>query len=1198
MSESMTRRRPLLIQHRSQRPGRNRRPLLRAAATAALGVLLARAGATRAAPVSWGGPATGSWASTGFWSTHQQPGAADDVSITFATAGTQTIVMDTIYPATNGINSLFVNGPISGTTTLSQTSLFSRLSVTGGQTIGSSGQATYAQGGGTNAVGGDLILGNAAGSAGTYNLTGGTLTVAGVESIAASGTGSFGQSGGQHTAKYVHMADASGSTGTYQLDGGSYTVNGDEHVGFNGTATFTQTAGTHTVNGDNVFATTGLILGHDSTGIGTYNLNGGALSVSNSLSVGRSGSGTFKQDSGSNTVGGSLLLGQNAGSTGNYNLTDGALTVGTGAASQTRDEFVGNSGTGAFVQRGGTHDVKFILYIGNNETGTGSYQLSNGTLNVKDLPTYVGYRGAGTFTQFNGVYNAASLNLGALAGGDGTFNGSGGTDNIANTYIGGTADGPGGSGRIILMGHLRPADVNVGNLTLYPNTGSSGASVLIDSIEGTALNATSLKLGDWSQLRIKGGTFHLSGGTATASGSIVIGDPGEVAGTFVQSGATTSVKADQLLLGTTAGSEGNFVLQGGTFRTNATALGPVTGDTNFTGHFTQTGGAHVTTELEVAPNWANGVYDLEDGSLTTTRTKVGPLPGNDNRFVTGAFNQSGGTHLASALAVNGSWNHVTYTLSGGQLTADQVDVYAAANFSGVFGQGRFVQTGGSARVGGTNGLRIYGTAAYELSGAGTLQVDNTVTVGLDTPGTFTQSGGTVTVGVRLAIGDSTGAGGYTLSGGTLSAPTVDLGKGGADATFDLSDTGRLNVTSFNVHPSGTLTVFDGTVTGTINNRGAVTLAGRGIAASVNNNGGGTITLLGGTVSGAITNNAGATVSGLGHIAADLTNAGTVRLVGSTQLSGKLTNQPGGLASIATGQFHVTGAALNDGTIRASYGGQAAFDQGLAGTPVKLAPSRYAGDVQLQLGGSLLASYVRQHGLSLTGTPGDPASYAKVQIRPKADGGDTSVLSSLTIAADAQGRLLGKLDLADNALVVEYTANSPIDSIRDALASAYAGGTWSGPAGLTSSLAAVDTSKALGYAQASDLGSPATFAGQAVDNSAVLVRYTLAGDATLDGRVDFNDLVNLAQHYNATGQHWLGGDFDYDGTVNFNDLVKLAQNYNGSLPGSAAIASASASFESDLVAAFAAPVPEPSTLFVLAAAALAVRSRRRPSPRKA
>lgn len=57
---------------------------------------------------------------------------------------------------------------------------------------------------------------------------------------------------------------------------------------------------------------------------------------------------------------------------------------------------------------------------------------------------------------------------------------------------------------------------------------------------------------------------------------------------------------------------------------------------------------------------------------------------------------------------------------------------------------------------------------------------------------------------------------------------------------------------------------------------------------------------------------------------------------------------------------------------------------------------------------------------------------------------------------------------------------------------------------------------------------------------------LAGDATLDGTVGFDDLIVLAKNYNKPGE-WVDGDFNGDGIVNFADLVILAQNYGKSQP---------------------------------------------------
>ncbi len=54
-----------------------------------------------------------------------------------------------------------------------------------------------------------------------------------------------------------------------------------------------------------------------------------------------------------------------------------------------------------------------------------------------------------------------------------------------------------------------------------------------------------------------------------------------------------------------------------------------------------------------------------------------------------------------------------------------------------------------------------------------------------------------------------------------------------------------------------------------------------------------------------------------------------------------------------------------------------------------------------------------------------------------------------------------------------------------------------------------------------------------------------GDANLDGSVNFDDLLTLAQHYDQPGPHeWSAGDFNADGFVNFDDLLVLAQNYSG------------------------------------------------------
>jgi hypothetical protein len=153
----------------------------------------------------------------------------------------------------------------------------------------------------------------------------------------------------------------------------------------------------------------------------------------------------------------------------------------------------------------------------------------------------------------------------------------------------------------------------------------------------------------------------------------------------------------------------------------------------------------------------------------------------------------------------------------------------------------------------------------------------------------------------------------------------------------------------------------------------------------------------------------------------------------------------------------------------------------------------------------------------------------------------SRVGSITIAGGTTPT--AKVDLKTNDLVIDYTGTSPISDVRAMLTSGRNGGTWDGN-GITTSLSTVSSdthARALGYAEASALGIT-TFDGETVDGSTLIVKYTFGGDCSLDGLVDFNDLVIISQNYGLSGKEWTTGDATYDGLCDFADLVAMSQNY--------------------------------------------------------
>ncbi|HEY1686721.1 MAG TPA: hypothetical protein VGG19_18315, partial [Tepidisphaeraceae bacterium] len=417
------------------------------------------------------------------------------------------------------------------------------LSVLSSEYVGYNGAGTVNQTGGSNTLGSTstLYVANASAATGTYTLSGGSLT-ANAEDVGVAGKGSFTHSAGTNAiTTTLTVGDQNGSTGTYTLSASGSLSAAYETIGNSGNGTFTQNGGTNTMGGVDAY----LVVGSGLTSVGTYTLNGGSLILSKTSEgeyIGYSGQGTFNQTGGTNTFSGGddiLCLGQNSGS-GKYVLSGGNLT-----GANTAQELLGNGGSGVFIQTGGTNTVSTLAL------SNGSYSLSGtGVLIANEV---IGISGQSTFTQSGGnnIVNAgsepASLTIGM--GSSGSYLLSGGTLSVTGDeivgYVTTTAFFTQTGGVNTATGDL---DIAYSRLSGGPLTGTftisggsstfSGSAYIGGSFEGPAGDA-SLTVSGTGVLTIAGTlivfgnrTINLSGGTLNAGALSLGGNLNWTAGTL------------------------------------------------------------------------------------------------------------------------------------------------------------------------------------------------------------------------------------------------------------------------------------------------------------------------------------------------------------------------------------------------------------------------------------------------------------------------------------------------------------------------------------------------------------------------------------------------------------------------------------------------------------------------------------------
>jgi T5SS/PEP-CTERM-associated repeat protein len=865
----------------------------------------------------------------------------------------------------------------------------------------------------------------------------------------------------------------------------------------------------------------------------------------------------------------------------NLNTLTVDLTGGIGTASSVlsmsantltvTNEYVGDSGSGSngvgtFNQSGGNNAASNALYLGYNSTDTGFYTLSStSSLSVAYGTEYVGYNGTGIFNQTGGTNNGLNfLYLASQSGsvgeytlsgsgslsywaeyiglkGAGIFNQSGGTSTISNYVVVGYYSS--GTGTYILSGTGTLVVGQSGEFGLNEVLGFSGTGVFNQS---GGLNS----LIDGAFLAVGGGagstgTYMLSGtGTLSDDGFERLGDGAGNGGTgtFSQSGGLNTITgSNSLEVGCFNGSNGAYTL-GGTGSLSVSGNEYV----GFTSAavFTQTAGTNSLTGASSTlcvgnANTAEGAYTLSGGALVLTGNTSAEIIGN---FGTGTFDQSGGLNQVplvnpeyppQVIVGENAGSTGTYYLSGGTLATGGFyvgDQYIGQELVGFNGTGTFNQSGGTNSVDRLFvGYNAGSTGAYILSGTGSVAVTGAVYLGYNgnSTGTYALSGsGSIWAGSEY-VGYS-GVGNFSQSGGTNSAILYLGYSSGSTGTYTLSGTGTLLV---NDDDDEEIVGYSGT--GIFNQSAGLNDVG-GLDLGSQKGSTGTYTL-----------------SGTGTLMAGGESVGEYGTGVFNQTGGTNTTSHGNLdlgLPLGSGSFTISGGVTTVGGNVVEYGG-----------------------------GVLSVSNSGQ--LSVAGTL-TVYSGGRANI----NGGSTTI-GGLSIPAS------GIVNM-NAAMAIDYASptSDPVSTIVGYLTNGYNSGNWAGTSGIISTSAAASVGQtplySVGYADgdnAYDLGKVS-----GLQPNQMLVMYTLAGDANLDGTVNFADLLIVAQNFNKTGEDWVGGNFTYNptGLVNFADILIVAQNFNQSLADSSSITIGGT------IAPLAVKVPEPGAICLIAGMGAGLLGRRR------
>jgi hypothetical protein len=736
---------------------------------------------------------------------------------------------------------------------------------------------------------------------------------------------------------------------------------------------------------------------------------------------------------------------------------------------------------------------------------------------------------------------ASSQNLIASAGnGDDTFNVGGNTNTVGNTLGAVSAFGQGGTGD-----------------TLNYNDSANAGAATSYSLSSNAINRTGAGLTSYGTVE----TINLNAGsganaitvpsTAAGSGTTVNGGGGgDTITVGISNAALLTVNggdADDTVNLNNVGSMSGIVVING----NAGALDRLNyNDQNNSaaddyelnaGAIERTGAVtvfHGTFEsVVVSAGIGSSTFDVETGGAATSMT-VNAGDGNDGLRVTFASGNLG--NVDGPLTFNGGAGSNTASLyDNSNAAADAFTISSTQVTRAGFGGLTYASVGGLALTAGAGGnaITVNSTAAA-------------------TPVTINAGGGN----------DAATVGGGDIDANVLGNVLFNGNAGTDSLTFNDTtdglgaDTYTLNVTTLRKITGGTTSwslIESVTMNGSNNaDLYEVLATATGVPLTVNGGNGSDQFQLGAIGNGNLNSLPGAlTLQGQAG-----TDTVTLHDSGST-VSDNYTITETALTHPTFGGL--TYAGMEGVNLNASSGANVIDARAGFLCPVTL--NAGAGTDTINVNETALGAVVR-----INASSGNDA----VRVNPDGAGQayahfmQTQRIGQLTIGAGGNAAVFagadkvltmsglsitgtGALNVTDNDVIIDYTGASPLSAITALLNNGYNNGGWLGSGGIHSFSAFVAGNTGVGVAESTDLfgAFPATFSGQNVDNTAILLKYTAYGDANLDGTVNLADFNRLAANFGQSARRWSHGDTNFDGTVNLFDFNRLAANFGstGFLP---------------------------------------------------